>query len=128
MRLSPPSILIASLAFLLLSAFLLVSAATNKQASASISATPDGKDSTVTWGTDIDVGGFQSTSPDAVPFAYTRHKNPVLSIDPTDPNHVTAAYAYVSTQYRPCLPVCKQHRWWSDMGARRLLRRTRDVV
>ena len=96
MRLSPRTILVTILALLFCFAFLLAGATTNTNAGSIIASSPTSPDSSVTWGPDINVGGgAQSTRPQDVPDAYVRHKNQAISIDPTDPNHITAAYASV---------------------------------
>lgn len=96
MILSPRTILVATLALFLCSALLLAGATTNSNAGAFALASPAAPASSVTWGPDINVGGgAQSTRPQEVPDAYVRHKNQDISVDPTDPNHITAAYASV---------------------------------
>ena len=96
MTLSPRTILVATLTLFFCTVLLLAGAATSTNAGANVAASPTAPDSSVTWGPDINVGGgAQSTSPKDVPEAYIRHKNQDISIDPTDPNHITAAYASV---------------------------------
>src|SRR6478672_10900468 len=96
MTLSPRTILVATLTLFFCTVLLLAGATTTTNAGANVAASPTAPDSSVTWGPDINVGGgAQSTGPKDVPEAYIRHKNQDISIDPTDPNHITAAYASV---------------------------------
>ena len=94
---SPSLVFFAStlLAFLLF--ILLVSGPSS--AGVSMSARPGAPAaiSSVIWGSDINVGGGgqQATQP----FISTRRKDHVMDVDPTNPNHVTAAFVQIAVGF-----------------------------